>query len=250
MIPVPVSYFAPDEISSPRFAYSFAKGCGGTITDELSLFDGPVALFGSPSRWPILRQAQEQGRDWYYADHGYLGRRQFFRVTKNKYQHDGVGHATPQRFSSFGRTVVPWETGGSHVVVCPNSAIYCRLHGFEVDHWLTTVTNTIRAYTDREIRVRWKTTREPIAFDLKHAWAVVVYSSAAALDALIAGVPVFVLAPFAAGARMGLSDLTKIETPFYPDDREPFLWMLANQQWTLQEIYDGHAWRALQLGVN
>jgi hypothetical protein len=110
------------------------------------------------------------------------------------------------------------------------------------------VTATIRAHSDRTIRVRWKTqaTETPIQVDLEGAWAVVVFSSAAALDALIEGIPVFVLAPFAAASRMGLPDLTRIESPVYPDDREPFLHVLANQQWTMAEIYKGQAWAALQ----
>lgn len=242
----PVSYYAPDEFSSPKFAFAFARGCDGEITDETELFDGPVALFGTPSRWDLLRQAQADGRDWYYGDHGYFVRRQYYRVTKNSYQHDGLGAASPDRFSKLRRPVMPWRSSGSHVLVCPNSAVYCGLHGFDVEDWLATVHRTLRAHTDREIRLRWKTTQTPIAYDLVDCWAVVVFSSAAALDALCAGVPVFVVAPFAAGYRMGLDDLTRIEAPVYPDDREPFLWKLAEQQWTLPEIFKGDAWRALQ----
>jgi hypothetical protein len=57
-------------------------------------------------------------------------------------------------------------------------------------------------------------------------------------------VPVFPLGKCAA-SRMGLSDLARIETPYYPGDREQFLWNLAAQQWTLDEIAAGEAWRAL-----
>jgi hypothetical protein len=42
-----------------------------------------------------------------------------------------------------------------------------------------------------------------------------------------------------------LSDLAQIETPYYPEDREPFLWNLAAQQWTIKEICAGVAWQAL-----
>jgi hypothetical protein len=242
----PVSYYAPDEFTSPKFAFAFAKGCGGSITDEADLFPGPVALFGSPSRWPVLRAAKQDGRTWFYGDHGYFGRRRYYRITRNAYQHDGRSEATPDRFAAFNRPIQPWRTTGAHVLVCPNSDVYCRLHGFAVASWLADVTRTLRAHTDRELRVRWKHDETPIAADLANAWAVVAYSSAAALDALIAGVPVFTLAPFAATVRMGLSDLSKIESPVYPDDREPFLWSLAYQQWTIHEIYEGVAWRDLQ----
>lgn len=247
----PVSYYVADEFTSPKFAYAFAKGCGGTMTDEIDhLFDGPVALFGSPPVWPLLRKAKAEGRDFYFADHAYLmqGRGKFFRITKNNYQHDGTGPATSDRFKAFRRQIMPYSKGGRHILVCPNSAVYFGLHGMDVQAWLAETVATIRQYTDRPIRVRWKTDRalRPIAEDLVDCWAVVVYSSAAALDALIAGVPVFTLAPFAASYRMGLSDLSKIEAPIYPGGRDGFLSNLAANQWSLQEILRGDAWRALQ----
>lgn len=245
----PVSYYSAGEVTSPRFAFAFAKGCGGQITDDLEyLFPGPVALFGSPAAWPLLRKAQAESRPYYYSDHAYLGRSKFFRITRNAYQHDGTGPGDPNRFLVFHREVQPWRRTGSHVLVCPNSAVYCHLHGFDVHEWLRTVTTTIRAHTDREIRIRWKVDQrmKSIKDDLVDAWAVVVFSSASALDALITGVPVFVLAPFAAGYRLGLDDLTKIESPIYPDGREPFMHALCSNQWNLQEIYSGMAWRHLQ----
>lgn len=246
----PVSYYAASEFTSPKVAYAFAKGCGGTLTDDLGyLFDGPVAAFGSPPAWPLLRRAQAADRDIFYIDHAYFSRGKYYRITKNAYQHDGRGTSTGERFNGFRRlSIKPWRAAGSHIVVCPNSAVYFGLHGLNVDHWLLEVTTTLRAFTDREIRVRWKVQRadRPIALDLVDAWAVVVFSSAAALDGLMAGVPVFTLAPFAASARMGLSDLTQIEQPFYPDDRESFLSVLADNQWTIQEILKGQAWRELE----
>lgn len=242
----PVSYYVPGECTSPKFAYAFARGCGGEVTDEPDLFPGPVALFGSPARWPLLRQAQAEGRDWYYGDHGFFGRSRFYRVTRNGYQHDGRGEYPADRFRHFGRWIYPWRRTGSHVLVCPNSAVYFGLHGLDADVWLRDVVATLRAHTDREIRVRFKGADGPIGPDLIDAWAVVVFSSAAALDALIVGVPVFVLAPWAAPARMGLADLTQIERPSYPDDREPFLFSLAAHQWTLSEMVQGVAWRTLQ----
>lgn len=250
----PVSYYAPDEFSSPKFAFAFAKGCGGAITDERELFDGPVAAFGSPSAWPLFRQAQAEGRDWIWGDHGYFGdvrnlRKRFFRITKNNYQHDGRGNATPDRYELLiRRPVEPWRKGGRHILVCPNSAVYFGLHGLNVDEWLIDVRRQLAAVTDRPIKIRWKVNATPIADDLEDCWAVVVYSSSSAIDGLIAGVPCVTLAPFAATARMGLTDVSEIECPYYPDDREQFVWNLAHQQWLMQEIFDGTAWRALQEG--
>lgn len=249
----PVAYFSRPEMTSPQLAFAFAKGCHGCMMPDdfrldppEDLFDGPVAGFGSPALWPLFRQAWAEGRDWFYADHAYFGRRVFYRITRNAFQHDGRSPSTGDRFRTFSRDIAPWRTNGTHVLVCPQSAIYCALHGFDVADWLRQITQTLRTYTSRPIRIRWKRNGSYIADDLRDCWAVVVHSSAAALDALIAGVPVFVTAPFAASFRMGLSDLTRIESPFYPEDRAPFLWSLADNQWTLREILEGKAWRALE----
>lgn len=242
----PVTYSVPYETTSPRFAQAFAQGCGGCVCVEDDLKPGPVALFGSPARWRLLQQAREVGREWFYGDHGYFGRTTFYRITRNAYQHDGQGTATSERFDWFNRPVQPWRADGRHVLVCPNSDTYFRLFGTTAAAWLAQVTAALAQSTDRPVRVRWKGQADPIDRDLRHCWAVVAFSSAAALDALIAGVPVFVLAPFAAAARMGLADVQAIETPRYPDDREAFLWNLAQQQWTLAEIRSGEAWRALR----
>lgn len=243
---IPVSYVAPGEKSSPRFCAAFARGCGGRTVLGPALAPGPVALFGSPQLWAMLQRAIADGREWWYGDHGYFGRSRYFRIARNAYQHDGLTPATPDRFRSFGRTVAPWRKGGRHVVVCPNSDVYFGFFGLTAAGWIADVTNRLRAHTDRQIVVRWKRDARPIADDLRRAWAVVAFSSAAALDALIAGVPAFTLADFAATYRMGTPDLSRIEDPLYPDDREPFLWSLADRQWTLAEIERGAAWRALR----
>jgi hypothetical protein len=133
------------------------------------------------------------------------------------------------------------------VLVCPNSAAYFSLFGLDVHEWIADVTTLLARHTDRPITVRWKadTKDRPIATDLCDCWAVVVFSSAAAIDALIAGVPVFTLADYASTWLMGTPDLTRIERPVFPDNREDFCAVLAGEQWTLDEIARGDAWRHL-----
>ena len=58
------------------------------------------------------------------------------------------------------------------------------------------------------------------------------------------GCPVFVH-PFSAAAVMGETDLSKIETPRYPE-RQAWLNSLAYNQWNEAELVDGTLWRMLQ----
>lgn len=242
----PVTYAVAGERSSPRFGAAFARGCGGRVMSHTQgMQPGGFASFCSPPVWPLLRRAQAEGRDWFYGDHAYVGRGTHFRVTRNAYQHDGTGQGSKARWRALGRPIQPWRRSGHHIVLCPNSDVYFGFFGMTTTEWVADVTARLRAVTDRPLRVRSKRDARPIALDLVDAWAVVVYSSAAAIDALIAGVPAFTLADFAATYRMGTADLTRIEQPVYPDDRESFLWSLAAHQWTCEELARGDGWRAL-----
>ena len=45
---------------------------------------------------------------------------------------------------------------------------------------------------------------------------------------------------------MSLTDLSKIETPFYPDNREEWIDSLIANEYTLTEIGNGFAWNRLK----
>ena len=104
---LPVSYAVPTEVTSPRFCAAFAAGCGGTVTTSHRLRPGPVAMFGSAQLWPLLQQARDERREVFYGDHGYFGRYRHYRITRNAYQHDGLGVSTGERFRRFGRPIQP-----------------------------------------------------------------------------------------------------------------------------------------------
>jgi hypothetical protein len=243
---IPTTYIVQSERTNPIFGKAFAHGCGGRIEYGNRLrWAGPVALFGSPARWALIEEAMRLNRTLYYGDHGYLRRRQFYRITKDGFQHDGTGNATADRFRAIGRPVQPWQSGGRHILLCPNSPTYFGLFKMDVYQWVNDVTAQLALHSDRPVRVRWKGHATPIEEDLVGCHAVVVFSSAAAIDGLIAGVPCFTLANFAGTKRMGHTDLSLIESPMFPADREPFLWNLSDNQWSLEEIRDGVAWKAL-----
>lgn len=244
---IPTTYAVPTEKTSPVFCRAFARGCGGPIQDGGPLQPGAVALWGSPRLWPLLQQARAERRTWYYGDKGYFGRGTFFRITRNRFQHDGSGIARPKRWSALGLEIQPWRTSGLHIVVCPNGHGQYRLFGLDAVAWIREVVGELARHTDRPVRIRWRTTKAgawPLSEDLKNAWAVVVWTSNAAVDALVAGVPVFVQSTDSAAYHLGTPDLTRIERPVEPSDEERlrFFQVLAANQWTLEEIEKGVAW--------
>jgi hypothetical protein len=240
---------------------AFAAGCGGKIVGPYPLQpEGDAFMFGVlRGTLPTLRAAQREGRTYYYCDNGYfkpgrrIGDNGYYRVTRNALQHDGTGTASPERWQKLGMSIKPWRSSGSHIVVCPSSRLYAVTMRIDADEWLKNTLKQLTKATDRPVRVRKKMSMEEVkrqggpslADDLADCWALVTHSGNAAVEALLAGVPVFCAAPCAA-YRMSLSDFAKIEEPAMPDDREQWAANLAAAQWNLDEMRSGLCWRELQ----
>jgi hypothetical protein len=236
-----------------RLIEAFAQGCEGRIASTWSsrLEPGAAAFYGVRPPWRHLwDQAIAEGRDVYYIDNAYfdIARENQFRVTRNALQADGLQASWKEdgadRFKALGLTVKPWRERGEHIVVCPQTDEFMRgIGGFDGD-WVEKTTATLRQHTDRELRIRRKGTKRPLSEDLRGAWALVTHMSCAAVEALLAGVPVFCTGRCSA-RWMGTSDLSLIESPIYPDRREEWAAVLAANQWTESEFRDGTTWKAL-----
>lgn len=142
----------------------------------------------------------------------------------------------------------PWNKAGRHIVMVEQSEHFLRISGGGSD-WIHRTTEELRRHTDRPIRIRtWKRDKGGLCATLQHdlagAWAMVTHMSAAATEAALAGIPVFMTGRCAA-YPMGSDDLSRIEWPRYPDNREEWAAGLAGRQWTIEEIRDSMAWRAL-----
>lgn len=247
---VPVSYGVTGGLTSNTFMKAFAQGCGGTLSyNDSMLLPGPMALFGDPSFFRLLHHAIDVGRDWYYGDHAYFKRRVYYRITKNRWQHSMQGEATPARWERLGVRVQPWRTKGDKVLLCPQSPPFYPLHGMDHAQWVRETMKTLQQYTDRPIEIRYKPggaqTEEQFRRSLRDVHAVVVYTSVAGAQAAIHGVPCFATHE-CVSKHFGTDDLSLIETPVMPDDRERMAWLLADNQWTIEEIRAGLAWEKLR----
>jgi hypothetical protein len=237
-------YPQPGKPKAQRIAAAFAEGCGGKVMQHVprELEPGPAAFYGVRPAWLHLwLQAKAEGREWWYVDNAYFdaARERCFRVVKNGLQHDGRGESDGKRLARLGVAVKPWRQDGEHVLVCVQSDEFLRVvAGVEngAAGWLVSTLRELSTVTTRPALVRVKRDSRPLAEDMEGAWAVVTYSSAAANEALLAGIPVSV----GAGAALDFSTpLRDIDNPRRPDGRERWAAVLADQQWTLSEIAGG-----------
>ena len=147
-----------------------------------------------------------------------------------------------------------WKRTGKNILLVTPSKKPCKFYGIELDKWLDETTKTIKQYTDRPIILRNKPelrvqrTVDCTIYDQldDDTFALVTYNSIAASEAIAYGIPAFTLAPNAA-SPMCLTDLSKIETPYYPDPDEVHRWCcyLSYGQFNIDELANGTAWRLL-----
>jgi hypothetical protein len=186
----------------------------------------------------------------FYGDNSFTDRERgrFFRFAKNAFQIATLQPPNYGRLKAQGIKINPWRRG-RHIVIVEQSAHFLDLCG-EGSDWLSRTLLKLGQLTDRPLRIRpWRRDKDNAArslrSDLENAHALVTHASAAAIEAVLAGVPVYVTGQSAA-VPVASGELSGIESPIYPDNREEWAAGIANSHWTLEELRQGMAWRRLE----
>jgi len=146
----------------------------------------------------------------------------------------------PDRADQWRKRVQPWKTDGASIIVIIPSD---RISGFLGEReWAKRVSQELRRYTSRPIIVKEK--GPGLDGYLKTAWAVVSLSSVSEVEAVLAGVPVFV-GKHSPANQVGSGWIESIESPQYPD-REDWLRTLSYSQFNGDEMASGKAWGILK----
>lgn len=216
--------------------------------------DHVIPIIGcAPEFLSSIEEWQARGRKWIYWDRGYARRvfatwlprgtdGGFYRWHVGSYQMTRIMDVPSDRWDALKTEVKPWaKNPNGHIHIAAGSPTYDRFHG--LDDWVTRTTIELRNHTDRKIVVSDKETKTPLSERIAGAHALVSHGSNAATEAVIMGCPVFVHSDSAA-ALVGLTDLSRIEAPIYPE-RQPWLNSLAYSQWNETELTDGTLFRML-----
>lgn len=238
------------KLKSATICQAFIDGCSGRIATDGVLRPGTAVFYGVDEyNEHVWKQARAR-HDYVYIDNAFFDqtRGEYFRASRNRVQHDGVGRSNGKRFDALGLTIEPWRAGGTHIVICPQSDHFMRVvAGLEGFDWTESVVKSVAKFSARPPRVRiWSRDKGDLSAtlpaDLSDAHALVTWSSAAAVTAVLSGVPIVTCGPSAATPMSG--DVADIENLPRPERRE-WAGVLADNQWTLAEMADGVAWRTL-----
>ena len=246
----------------------FAMGTRGRVvnTEDFEFKDSedPIVLRGI-LKHTVMKKCWKTGRDFYYMDTGYLGNQQnklnpmgwkiWHRIVKNNLQHSDIIPRPDDRWRALQLPIESWKKTGRSIIIAAPDEKPCKFYDIDKDEWVADTVATLKQHTDRPIIVRDRAKSRldrTVHNTLKQAmsedcFALVTYNSVAATEAVLFGIPAFTLAPSNAAAPVALQDLSKIETPYYPDREKVYAWAshLAYGQFHVNELKNGTAWRIL-----
>ena len=204
----------------------------------------------------MVKKLEARKQTFWFTDTPYFGRfdnanlkpdNHYWRICKNAIHAKFIKDCKSDRFEKFGMKIKAPTLKGSHILVCPSSA---GIHNYlGRPNWTNETVEQLKRVTDRPIKIRHKPRGRgtsgpseasvPLSEDLKDAWACVTSCSISAVEAVCMGVPVYCDRKSFA-EPMGNLHLEDIEDPFYAGP-EPWLYSLAYQQFTPEEITNGRA---------
>lgn len=200
------------------------------------------------STWLSVRKKSEMGGPpFYFIDNSYFdaSRSTHFRVTKNALQYQGRDESTGERLRAiFGGNpeIKPWrDLEDGYILVVPQSDVHMQLTVGYQGNWLNdTMQMCAATWPNNGVKLRpWSPDKVSIAKslpeDLVGARRLVTHTSAAAITAAMDGV---------ISITDKLHALAKWRFAGAPaeDQRLHCLSVLADNQWTLDEIKQGKAW--------
>lgn len=233
-----IAHPIPGKLKSEAICAAFIEGAPQSVA-------GHVFYGVNESNLTVYRKAKAKanasGEPVYVIDNSAFDcvRGVQFRVSLNRYHHNGLGVSDGARFKALGIEVKPWVVPGPDrpfTLFVQQSESFMRCVA-EDPRWLEVAMNLRR--TDTALIRAWNRNKAlagtTLAADIARSRLVVTHSSAAAVEALLAGVPVLV---------SPLSPCYSIMSR-QQELRQGLFNVLADNQWTLDEMRNGTAWKAL-----
>lgn len=240
----------------PAFAKTVAPWLADNINWVISKsnidWSQPLFIRNILNNEEIIKHCIEQHKDFWFVDSGYTNflhgkKKVWHRLVKNHIHQGACSIYLPtDRLNMFPSLPSRWRRKGSKILVIESSPSHYYMQNTTLEQWKESVTNAIRAVSDRPIEFRPKQgdrkTRTPV-YDLlqetKEYYCVVSDSSAAAVEAIWTGTPAVTLQRHITNSvtRSSLSLIDEL----YREDLEQWLTVLSYSQFTVEELANGTA---------
>jgi hypothetical protein len=234
----------------------------------------------------MMKEAASEGLDYYYMDHAYFnpgyGGKTWMRIVKNGHSCNDLRYVESARWKKNFKpknTCHPWlknHERGSKIIICPPTHAVCWFLDIHYD-WAEMIKSKLEALLPEEEHSRIVIRRKPkepivdnrgnlielrtpaglarpsgsLEDDLKDACCVIAYNSMVAMTATLMGIPV-ITSEHSCCARISynIEDFKRGPYPdvfeLEPEHRSSLLFWLASNQWRINEINDGTAWKHLR----
>lgn len=243
-------YPVPSKPRSLAILVAFAKGSGAQIVVD-GKFRGGVSVFAGITLGMQRLWKDSQAGGYIYLDNSYFDKSRTLnvqRITWNALQHDGLGESTGARFKKLGIQLEPWrKAAGDYMLLCPQSDTFMQFPVVYPGDWISETRHRLSVLTKRTTMLReWSASKRTLAatlpLALRYAHATVAWTSAALVESVVHGVPIIAEGQCAASPMSGTwEQLENLPRP----DRLPWAHVLADNQWTIEEMETGKAWRDL-----
>ncbi len=239
-----------DHIMNRTLCYNFAKGSNSLLchVNKFNEYNKTIATYG------VLRGTYEvikKVKNFYYMDHGYFNQstRKFennrtnvlnldgyFRIVYNNFIHNGKGKFPDDRLKKLNLKFSKHNKLGKYIILSEPSEVMKKI--YNQNNWINNTKKLLKNFSDREIVVHNKFSKNSLDDLLKNAWAFVSLQSTAGFKAMLNGVPAY----FTDTSLKNINEISEIENP---QINYKIFNNLAYGQWTLKEIESGEAWEAI-----
>lgn len=225
-----------------------------TATDD---FQEPALIRNIINNEQSIRSRILAGKPFWFTDAGYTN----FIAAKGKpwhrlcqdHIHQNLSHMNfpADRLRLLETMPRPWRTQGNKILVVESSDHHHQMLGADRNAWRDHVTNELAKHTDRPVEYRAKVMNRKgrnsvhdLLMSSNDYYCVISDSSAAAVEAVWAGVPIITLNRHitTAVARTQVSDINNL----YRGPIGDWLCALTYSQFTKKEMQNGTAWRIIE----
>lgn len=285
-----VIFWVSDKDFDKRISELLGRGITKNRKDKFKVMDrkkyiGPVkgtdvaiVLGVKNNSKDILNDHLLANKNVIFIDKGYVRLRspdpmltvEYYRFSVNGFQpihYFQSRKRSDNRWREFNIDLQPMEKDGEHIVFAGSSAKYSRFFNLPgPTEYATEIFKSIREHSLREVVYRpkpsWKdavpingtvfsSNRSKLYKELEGAYVLVTHGSNACFDAMIKGIPTFVLGD---GITKSISkhSIEDINNPYYPSDDERYQLCcdLSYCQWRPKEMATGEAWRHLRKTIS